>query len=612
MTAFWVLWSLIPENGSGNNTSPTVDGCLEDEDGWEDMEEYVGLDEGEAVSSEGKETVDLEGKGIVKGEPPRQDDTRAKQHHKGSKRERSLFSIVNQIWPSVDQKIFDKIMNEDISDKEVEPYLSLVADMFPYADVRARWDPCVDWRMSRICDDITMRQSPYGEKSRRSFRRRWGETRRKGLRRITKWREQHKTIDVNTAYKKKAQKVQPVDANDGTGDGPGGRRDWYKRSRVRDTPQEHTGKYKEHLLPRIASFPRGSRLTPERLASLDCGKWLWPEERAMFEEIMMNREGAIAFEWNEVSKIHEDVSPPILIKTIAHDAWQEKNFPCPKALFPTVAKMLLERLDKGVLEKCNRPYRNPWFLVAKKVAGTYGLINAAMKMNSVTLRDANMPPTVDEFSEEFAGCFIASLIDFFSGYDQLTLDARSGDMTAFMTPIGLLRMTTPPQGATNSVAQFVRVVMTILEDLFPDVAMPFLDDIGVKGPYTDYDGEEKLPGIRRFVYEHLINLDRTLERLERAGACIGPKSQFCYDGMGIVGFVVGSGGRAPASAKVIKILEWPPCKNLTEVKAFTGVCVYYRIWIQDFGIVAEPLYMLSKKGQAFVWGPAQQKCYGHP
>jgi hypothetical protein len=193
-----VLGSLecVPEKRSGNNTSPTVDGCLEDEDGWEDMEEYVGLNEGEAVSSERKETVDLEVKGIVKGEPPQQDNTRAKQHHKGSKRERTLFSIVNQIWPSVDQKIFDKIMNEDISDQEVEPYLSLVADMFLYADVRARWNPCVDWRMSRICDDITMRQSPYGEKFRRSFRRRWGETRRKGLRRITKWTEQHKTISL--------------------------------------------------------------------------------------------------------------------------------------------------------------------------------------------------------------------------------------------------------------------------------------------------------------------------------------------------------------------------------------------------------------------------------
>jgi hypothetical protein len=40
-----------------------------------------------------------------------------------------------------------------------------------------------------------------------------------------------------------------------------------------------------------------------------------------------------------------------------------------------------------------------------------------MKMNSVTIRDAYLLPLVDEFLEEFAGYAIASLIDFFSGYD---------------------------------------------------------------------------------------------------------------------------------------------------------------------------------------------------
>jgi hypothetical protein len=69
--------------------------------------------------------------------------------------------------------------------------------------------------------------------------------------------------------------------------------------------------------------------------------------------------------------VYKDVSPPILIKTMEYKAWQEKNFLCPKALVPVVVKMLLERLEYGVLEKCNGPYRNPWFLVIKKVVGTY-------------------------------------------------------------------------------------------------------------------------------------------------------------------------------------------------------------------------------------------------
>ena len=534
------------------------------------------------------------------------------------------FSLVNRLveqFPGMSRRKARKLLNDEMSEEEMETFLPMIHEMFPESKDPKRQD----W--PEFCDALgvgkyglndqerkrlrtaAFRIYPTTKERARAARNSTDEYKRNMENMVAQLQGPYQPNDsfmVATLYKRKAQKVRPVDANDGTGEGPGGHPDWYERSKTRDFPQPHVGKYAEYLLPRISKLPRGSRLTPERLRSLDVGDWLWPEERAMFDEMMINREEAIAFEWKEVRKIHPDVSPPIMIKTMPHQAWQEKNFPCPKALVPVVVKMLLERLERGVLEKCNGPYRNPWFLVAKKLAGTYRLINAAMKMNSVTLRDANLPPSVDEFSEEFAGCQIASLIDFFSGYDQLDLDPRCRDMTAFMTPLGLLRMTTPPQGATNSVAQFVRVVMTILEDLFPKIAMPFMDDIGVKGPYSDYDQAEILPGVRRFVFEHIQNLDKTLERIERAQATIGPKSQFCHNGMVVVGFVTGSKGRSPSSAAIVKVLKWERCNSVTEAKAFIGLCVYYRIWIKGFALIAEPIYALTKKGEEFRWEDPQK------
>ena len=68
------------------------------------------------------------------------------------------------------------------------------------------------------------------------------------------------------------------------------------------------------------------------------------------------------------------------------------------------------------------------------------------------------------------------------------------------------------------------------------------------------------------------------------------------DGINIVGFVCGAEGRSPDNAKVIKILEWKPCSDIGEARAFIGVCVYYRIWIKNFSIIAEPIYYLFKKG----------------
>jgi hypothetical protein len=57
-----------------------------------------------------------------------------------------------------------------------------------------------------------------------------------------------------------------------------------------------------------------------------------------------------------------------------------------------------------------------------------------------------MPPATDEFSEDFAGYPIVSAIDYFSGYYQIELDARSHDLSAFLSILGLLRMTRLSQG----------------------------------------------------------------------------------------------------------------------------------------------------------------------
>ena len=68
-------------------------------------------------------------------------------------------------------------------------------------------------------------------------------------------------------------------------------------------------------------------------------------------------------------------------------------------------------------------------MVPKK-AGKYRLINSAQRLNALTIRDASLPLTVDEFSEEFAGYPFISFLDLFLGYDQCTLAAESRDMTA--------------------------------------------------------------------------------------------------------------------------------------------------------------------------------------
>lgn len=316
--------------------------------------------------------------------------------------------------------------------------------------------------------------------------------------------------------------------------------------------------------------------------------------------MMLNREGAIAFTFAKSGRFSRDVVPPYQIRTRPHKAWQVKSFPIAKAIEKKAVKMFQERINRGNLEICDSPYRNPWFLVAKK-GGDFRLINNAQRMNSHTYRDASLAPTADEFSERFAGCQILSLLDYFSGYDQYPLHENSRDITAFQTPLGLLRQCTLVQGATNSVAAFQRANMKILADHWPDT-LPFMDDITCGGPRSDYGNEEALPGIRRYVLEHIIQLDAVLADVERAGATVsGAKCHWGKDRLVVVGYEVSPEGRYPNQKKVEKIVDWPECRNVTEVRIFLGIVVYYRIWVMCFTFIAKPLFMLLKKDQEWVW-----------
>jgi hypothetical protein len=414
---------------------------------------------------------------------------------------------------------------------------------------------------------------------------------------------------ISTLYKRKGEKVLPQNVRKTDGSMPGGEKFWKNKIlereaiRMKNRPPAKLDKY---LIPRFTDQPVGIRLIAERRRDILIGEELTTQERDLMLQMFENREMALAWTWEHIGRVIPEVTPPLTIETVPHEPWQAPNFTMPHSLRKTVIEMVQDRIRKGILEECNGAYRNSWFLVKKKEASKYRLINSCTRLNAVTIKDGNLPPTGDSFSEDFAGMQCGSYIDLFSGYDQLPLDERSRDYTAIHTPLGLFRQTTLPQGATNSVAQFVRTITKVLSE-HSRYAKPYMDDIGVQGPRSRYDDAEVdgLLGVRKFMFEHIQNLDRVLADLERAGLTISmEKSQFCMRGLQIVGYVCDVHGRHPVSSKTIKIELWPDCGDLKECRSFMGLCGYYRIWVEDYAWIAAPIYDLFSKGTPFRWGKA--------
>jgi hypothetical protein len=120
---------------------------------------------------------------------------------------------------------------------------------------------------------------------------------------------------------------------------------------------------------------------------------------------------------------------------------------------------------------------------------------------------------VDEFAEAFACRSIYSIGDLYSGYDQFQLAVDSRDITTMRIPIGLVRMCTLPQGATKSVAHMVNTMNKVLKDCIPDITMPFVDDILIKGcPDEEKDEAKDKDGCRKLFIDHVKDCKKVLQR----------------------------------------------------------------------------------------------------
>ncbi len=151
----------------------------------------------------------------------------------------------------------------------------------------------------------------------------------------------------------------------------------------------------------------------------------------------------------------------------------------------------------------------------KKDGKTFRIVHSLEPLNAVTIAHSGLPPAMESLAEHFAGRACGGILDLYVGYDERLLAEVSRDMTTFQTPFGALRLVTLPMGWTNSVPIFHEDVTYILREEIPEFTEPYIDDVPIRGPKTRYElpdgGYEVIPenpGIRRFVWEHMVNVNR--------------------------------------------------------------------------------------------------------
>ncbi|GBG73329.1 hypothetical protein CBR_g13049 [Chara braunii] len=253
----------------------------------------------------------------------------------------------------------------------------------------------------------------------------------------------------------------------------------------------------------------------EKMDHLDTMKigvegFLTPEETQLIRKACQEFHLAFAFNDHQKGRLDAKLVPPVRIHTVQHECCNDKGSAYEFGIAAEITDLRRVKIDSFVAEPTASPYANKWF-VFRKPNKTLRWIQDLQKLNTVTIRDTGSLPQADLLAESHAGRNIYSLIDLYSGYDQLPLDARDRPYTAMHTPVGQLQMLVTPMGFTNAVAEAQRRMFAVAGDMFPEKCEPYIDDNPVKGARYK-DETEVEPGVRKFVWDHLQDIKDLLQR----------------------------------------------------------------------------------------------------
>lgn len=342
--------------------------------------------------------------------------------------------------------------------------------------------------------------------------------------------------------------------------------------------------------PPFEPFGRYTKERSEVINRIHAEPFLWPAERELMHHFMLKQHDGFAWHDSERGHFREDFFPPVEIPVIAHTPWVLRNIPIPPGIYDEVCKVIRTKLEAGVYEPSNSSYRSRWFCVVKKDGKSLRLVHSLEPLNKVTIQHSGVPPYTDQLAEQFAGRPCGGILDLYVGYDERGLAVTSRDLTTFQTPYGSLRLVTLPMGWTNSVPIFHDDVTYILQPEIPHVTIPYIDDVPIRGPASDYrqpDGTfETHPnnsGIRRFIWEHFQNVNRVVQRMKYCGGMFsGTKAVLCTSEITVLGHRCTPAGRLPDQSRVSKIVNWGPCRDLSDVRAFLGTIGVARMFIKNF------------------------------
>lgn len=272
----------------------------------------------------------------------------------------------------------------------------------------------------------------------------------------------------------------------------------------------------------------------------------------------------------------------------------KRPYPVAFALRPAVEETIQEMLRMNIITREASAFANP-MTVTKKKDGSVRICLDARTLNERMVADTETPPAPEELLRYFRDVKVMSTIDLRSSFWQIPLHKDSRKYTAFLYNGRSYVYTRLPFGLKTSTGSFSRAMDVVLGPELRQFAVNYIDDLLVASSNWQ---------------DHQTHLDRVLEKLEAANMTVNlEKSAFLQTEVKFLGHVLTTNGIQADPAKVVAIRKFPTPQKQKHLRAFLGLCNYYRKFAQRYSEATQQLTHLLRKDTKWQWGPSEQKAF---
>ena len=267
----------------------------------------------------------------------------------------------------------------------------------------------------------------------------------------------------------------------------------------------------------------------------------------------------------------------------------------PYALQSKVENTLLKMEKDGVIERVTSAVSAaPIVVVGKKESEDVRVCgDFSVTYNAYANVETYPMPQIEDMHSALRGCTVFSVLDIKQAYHQIPIAQKSQGELTINTHIGLFTFKRLPNGIHSGPAIFQRIMDNLLSDI--PKAVSRLDDILVAG----IDEED-----------HLHTLSLVLERLLTAGFRLNKaKCKFLQKCVTYLGHKIDGEGLHPTEDKLAAIRDAPRPKDVTALKSFLGLIMFYSRFMPHHSTILAPLHNLLKKDTPWKWSKVEEDAF---